>query len=342
MNLKKILQWSGGAIGVLFLIFGVTLLFFASMSVEPVERDQRQMSSIWYEFPFQSHYIEVFESSMHYVDEGPEDGPVFLLLHGNPTSSYLWREVIPELVESGARVIAVDNIGFGASDRPQIDYTFENHSTYIDEFIRIMDLKNITFVLHDWGAAIGLDYSMRNESNVRAIAFMEGITTVPSMVNLEAPPMIIFRSLRTPGLGEFMVLGNNFFVDTVLPMSVIRELAPAEMAAYREPFQSMRSRVPTLVFPREVPFDGKPSEVASRVMAFAEWAAESDIPKLLLYVRPGALISPEYAETIQEDWTNTQAHFLGDGIHYVQEDHGPEIGRVIAKWWTKEVSENDA
>ena len=311
--------------------------YLTTLNADPVEKPARQMSEVWHNYPFTSHYIEVNGSTMHYIDEGGKDGPVVLLLHGNPTSSYLWRDVIPPIAASGARVIAVDNIGFGASDRPDIGYTFAEHSTYIDGFIEAMALEDITFVIHDWGSALGFDYAYRNPDNVAGIAFMEAIYGQPSMSDLPGFARRIFQGFRTPVTGELMVLSQNFFVEQVLPMSIIRELSEEEMDAYREPFQSTGSRLPTLVWPRQIPFDGSPADVAARVNMYSAWLEETQTPKVVFCFEPGALIDPEECRNIGETWPNTKAVFLGVGSHFVQEDHGPAIGAEVVKW----VSERD-
>ena len=229
------------------------------------------MSEVWADYPFQSHYVTVNGSKMHYIDEGDPDGPVFLFLHGNPTSSYLWRNIAPIVAASGARVIAVDNIGFGASDRPDIGYTFLEHADYIEGFIQTMGLSDITLVIHDWGSALGFDYAYRHQDNVKGIVFMEAIYHIPSFAALEPLPKRLFTAFRTKGVGELMVMGGNGFVERVLPLSIVRELSEDEMNAYREPFPSFGSRLPTLVWPRQIPFDGEPEEVAERVRPYADW-----------------------------------------------------------------------
>ena len=321
----------------LLILAGVALLagfafYLTTLDADPVEKPARQMSQVWANYPFASHYIEVNGSQMHYIDEGDPDGPVFLFLHGNPTSSYLWRNVIPPVAASGARAIAVDNIGFGASDRPDIGYTFVEHAEYIDGFIAAMGLEDVTLVIHDWGSALGFDYAFRNQENVKGIVFMEAILRVPSMDDLAPLPQRLFKLFRTQGVGELMVMGRNFFVENVLPLSIIRELTEEEMDAYREPFPTIGSRLPTLVWPRQIPFDGKPEEVANRVAPYSAWLASSSVPKLMFYFEPGALVSKTEAEAMASEWTNLDAQFLGAGIHFVQEDHGTEIGEKIVNW----------
>ncbi len=306
--------------------------YLTTLGPDPVVKPERQMSEVWADYPFESHYVTVKGSKMHYIDEGDPDGPVFLFLHGNPTSSYLWRNILPIVAASGVRAIAVDNIGFGASDRPDIGYTFAEHSEYIDGFVETMGLQDVTLVIHDWGSALGFDYAYRNQDNVRGIVFMEAIYRIGSISDLGTVPSLMFRGMRTPGIGEFFVLGFNGFVERILPFSIVREMSEEEMDAYREPFPTFGSRLPTLVWPREIPFDGEPADVAARVNKFVDWLPTSSVPKLIFYFEPGGLISEEIAETIINTWENVDGIKLGAGLHFVQEDHPEEIGQGIVDW----------
>jgi haloalkane dehalogenase len=327
-----LIRWIVGIIAAGFVAAAGFALYLTTLDADPVQKPERQMSEVWANYPFRSNYVTVNGARMHYIDEGSKDGPVFLFLHGNPTSSYLWRNVVPAVAASGARAIAVDNIGFGASDRPDIGYTFAEHSNYIDGFIEAMDLKDITLVVHDWGSALGFDYAFRHQDNVKGIVFMESIHRIPSMNDLAPLPWGLFTAFRTKGVGELLVMGGNGFVERVLPLSIVRKLSEEEMNAYREPFPSFGSRYPTLAWPRQIPFDGSPEDVAARVRPYGEWLPTSTIPKLMLYFEPGALITRARAEAIRRDWKNLEAKFLGAGIHFVQEDHGPEIGAAIVAW----------
>ncbi len=313
--------------------------YLTTLGPDPVVKPERQMSETWASYPFQSRYVTVNGSKMHYIDEGDPDGPVFLFLHGNPTSSYLWRDIVPVVAASGGRAIAVDNIGFGASDRPDIGYTFIEHADYIDGFIKTMGLTDVTLVIHDWGSALGFDYAYRHQDNVKGIVFMEAIHRIGSMADLEPLSKRLFTAFRTKGVGELIVMGGNGFVEKVLPLSVVRELSEEEMNAYREPFPSFGSRYPTLVWPRQIPFDGSPEEVATRIRPFVDWLPQSSTPKLMLYFEPGVLIGKPEAEAIARDWNNIEARFLGEGIHFVQEDHGPEIGAAIVEWYAAAFAE---
>lgn len=286
-------------------------------------------------FPFESHFVEVFGSPMHYIDEG--EGDPILFLHGNPTSSYLWRNVIPFVLPRG-RVIALDNIGFGKSGKPDIDYTFDDHVKYLEEFISALDLRNITLVIHDWGS-IGFEYARRNSSNIRALAFMEAL--VPPASPLPSfdvmPPQIreVFKALRDPTQGTEMVIRQNFFIEQMLPGSVVRTLSKPEMDAYREPFLDPESRKPMLVWPNEVPIGGVPERTTKAITEYGKWLNETELPKLLIYVSPGLIIPPQVAEILTQTMKNIETVYVGQGIHFIQEDHPEAIGRAIADWYRR-------
>jgi len=284
-------------------------------------------------FPFESKYVEVLGSKMHYVEEGPSTGsggdPI-LFLHGNPTSSYLWRNVIPHLSSIG-RCIALDMIGMGKSDKPDIGYRFVDHSKYVDGFIEALGLENITFVIHDWGCALGFYYATRNESNVKGIAFMEGLIRPLTWDEWPEQAKQIFEGFRTQGAGETMILKNNMFVETVLPSSVLRGLTEEEMAVYREPYATNESRLPTLQWPREIPIDGEPADVAKILNESAEWAGKSEMPKLLLHFDPGAIMR-NLVGWCEENLKSLKSVSGGAGVHFVQEDQPETIGREIAGW----------
>ncbi|MEX1258983.1 MAG: haloalkane dehalogenase [Gemmatimonadota bacterium] len=279
------------------------------------------------EFPFESRFVEVLGSRMHYVDEG--GGAPILFIHGNPTSSYLWRNVIPYLSE-GYRAIAVDLIGMGRSDKPDIAYTFQDHARYLRGFIEALDLRNLTLVVHDWGSVLGFQYALDHEDNVVGVAFMEAI--VPPAYPNPNPLGGLFARLRTAGEGEELILEQNLFVEQILPGSVVRGLTEEEMAHYREPFPTPASRLPTLVWPRELPAGGEPARNVEVVEAIGAWMRSTDLPMLHLWARPGALNPESFAETMVREVRNLQSAFIGSGRHYVQEDQPEIIGRTIADW----------
>jgi haloalkane dehalogenase len=281
-------------------------------------------------FPFTVRYAEVHGARMAYVDEGRGD-PI-LFLHGNPTSSYLWRNVIPHL-EGAGRCIALDLIGMGKSDKPAIDYRFVDHARYLEGFIAALKLERITFVVHDWGSALGFDWAMRHPERVRALAFMESILgPVPSWEAFSPAGREVFQQLRTPGVGEKMIYDDNFFVEQLLPGAVVRKLGAAELAHYREPFRERDARKPTLSWPREIPIAGEPADVTAIVTRYRDALCRSPLPKLLFTVEPGVLVPPPLVEWCRASLPNLEVVPLGHGLHFIQEDHPHAIGRELAKW----------
>ena len=282
-------------------------------------------------FPFDSKYIDVRGSKMSYVDEG--EGDPILLLHGNPTSSYLWRNIIPHLTAK-ARCIAPDLIGMGKSDKPDIGYRFFDHVEYVEGFIEKMGLKNITLVIHDWGSGLGFHYAMRHESNMKGIAFMEAmVRPEPSWDIFPEAFREIFKGFRTPDIGWEMIVTNNMFVDQILPSAVVRELTEEEMERYREPFKDPAHRKPVWVWPNELAIEGEPADVVEAIEAYSQKLRRSELPKLLFYATPGALMPEAVIEWCRENLKNLTTVDIGPGIHYVQEDNPHLIGSEIAKWY---------
>ena len=285
------------------------------------------------DFPYASRFLEVRGSQMHYIDEG--EGDPILFLHGNPTSSYLWRNIIPYLMPYG-RCLAVDLIGMGKSDKPDVDYRFATHSRYLETFIEQLNLKNVTLVLHDWGSGLGFHYARRHEDNVKGLAFMEAITRPARWKDAPLLMRLIFKRFRHPQKGWNMIAKKNFFVKRMLPMMISRKLSQTEKTAYAAPYPDEQSRKPVAVWPQEIPFDGQPADVHQIVTAYNAWLGTTDLPKLLLWVKPGALIAGEAAaRQIQREFPHTDSVFVGKGRHYIQEDHPHEIGRAIAAWYLK-------
>ena len=276
-----------------------------------------------------SHDLDVLDSHVHYEEAGAGD-PI-VLLHGNPTSSFLWRSVIPELSAHG-RCLAPDLIGFGRSGKPDIDYRFADHARYLDAWFDALGLDRVTLVGHDWGGALAFHWAARHPDRVAGIAFME--TIVKPLTWAEWPPAArdIFQAFRRAE-GEELILDRNVFVEAGLPAAVQRTLSEEEMAIYRAPFREREARLPVLVWPRELPFEGEPADVVARVRAFDEWLATSpDVPKLLLIFDPGAIMTEPVVAWCREHIAALEVEELGPGLHYVQEDRGPAIGRAIAAW----------
>ena len=222
--------------------------------------NKKQIST---EFPFRSNF-EVHGSKIHYIDEGK--GEPILFLHGNPTSSYLWRNIIPHLTDK-ARCIAPDLIGMGKSDKPDIEYRFFDHAKYVEGFIEKMKLKDITLVVHDWGSGLGFHYAMRNEDKIRGIAFMESILfPLESWDMFPTESRKIFQSFRTPDVGWDMIVNQNLFIEEILRKQIVRRLTEEEMTHYREPFRKPEYRKPVWRWPNEIPIEGKPEDVTVNII----------------------------------------------------------------------------
>ena len=281
-------------------------------------------------FPFESKYLEVEGSKIHYVEEGTGD-PI-LFLHGNPTSSYLWRNIIPYAAELD-RAIAPDLIGMGKSDKPDIEYRFFDHVRYIEGFIEQLGLQNITFVIHDWGSGIGFHYASRHESNVKGLAFMEAILPMPSWDAFPEGARDLFKSFRTKGVGEDMLINKNMFVENVLPASVVRTLTDEEMDRYREPYKEEAARKPIWRWPNELPIEGEPADVAEAAEAYHQWLQRTDVPKILFHATPGAIMQAPAVESVKATMKNLTTVDIGPGVHFVQEDNPHKIGRELAAWY---------
>jgi haloalkane dehalogenase len=276
--------------------------------------------------------VEVDGLSMAYVEEGAGD-PI-VLLHGNPTSSYLWRNVIPH-VEPLGRCIAPDLIGMGDSD-PLPDsgpgrYRFVDHRRCLDGLLEALDVReNVTFVVHDWGSALGFDWANRHRDAVAGLAYMEAIVRPVTWAQWPDAARRVFQGFRSEA-GESMVLERNVFVEAVLPGSVLRKLTDEEMAEYRRPFlEPGERRRPTLTWPREIPIEGEPADVTEIVSGYSGWLSASPVPKLFVNAEPGAILTGEQREFCRT-WPN-QREVTVRGSHFVQEDSPDEIGTAIAEW----------
>ena len=285
------------------------------------------------EAPLAKQTVDVRGRRMAYHARG--EGRPILFLHGNPTSSYLWRDVIPEL-EGHGRLIAPDLIGMGYSDKlpdPQPDtYRFTTHRDFLDGFISavIGDSEPVVLVVHDWGSALGFDWANRHRDRVRGIAYMEAIVRPIAGWEEWGPSATpVFQGFRSDK-GEQMILDRNLFVERVLPGSVLRKLSDAEMAEYRKPFVQREDRWPTLTWPREIPIAGEPMDVVAIAAAYSQWLATNDIPKLFVNADPGAILVGVLREFCRT-WRN-QTEVTVPGSHFIQEDSGAAIGQAIAQW----------
>jgi haloalkane dehalogenase len=285
------------------------------------------------EQPLTKKTVDVLGARMAYHERG-EGAPV-LFLHGNPTSSYLWRDVIPELKGRG-RLIAPDLIGMGDSAKlpnPDADtYRFTTHRRYLGAFIDavIGHADRVVLVVHDWGSALGFDWANHHRDRISGIAYMEAIVQpIASWDEFSAAATPIFQGFRSDK-GEAMILERNMFIERVLPGSVLRKLTEAEMTEYRRPYLKAEDRWPTLTWPRQIPIAGEPADVVKIVADYSRWLAENDIPKLFVNAEPGAILTGAVRDFCRS-WKN-QTEVTVPGSHFIQEDSGPAIGRAVADW----------
>ena len=276
--------------------------------------------------------LEVLGSTMAYVETGEGDPIVFL--HGNPTSSFLWRGVIPHLAPLG-RCIAPDLIGMGDSDKLEDSgpgrYRFVDHRRYLDALLEALGVaERVTLVMHDWGSALGFDWANRHRDAVKGLAYMEAIVQPLTWAQWPEASRRVFQGFRSNN-GESMILEKNVFVERVLPGSIKRDLSEEEMAEYLRPLSEPgEDRRPTLTWPREIPIEGEPADVTEIVGSYAAWLRESPVPKLFINAEPGAILVGEQREFCRT-WPN-QTEVTVPGIHFIQEDSPDEIGQAIAEW----------
>ncbi len=277
--------------------------------------------------------IQVLGKSMAYGELGEGDPIVFQ--HGNPTSSYLWRNIMPHVADLG-RCVALDLIGMGDSDKLDDSgpdrYTFVEHRRYFDAALEVLGIaENVTLVLHDWGSALGFDWANRHRGAIKGICYMEAIVRPLTWEEWPEDSRGVFQGFRSAA-GEAMVLDKNIFVERVLPGSVLRGLTEQEMAVYRRPFmQAGEGRRPTLTWPRQIPVSGEPAEVVEIVADYANWLAGCEIPKLFINAEPGAILTGPVRESCRV-WPN-QHEITVKGSHFIQEDSPDEIGKALRQWY---------
>ena len=283
----------------------------------------------------EKHRLSIDDKRMAYVEMGA--GQPVLFQHGNPTSSYLWRNIMPYLADR-ARCLAVDLIGMGDSDKLSPSgpdrYRFEEHRHYLDAaWDALCPDEPVVLVLHDWGSALGFDWARRHPDRVRGICYMEAIVKPLRLADWPEAVRGIFEGFRS-SKGEALVLERNMFVERVLPNGVLRGLTEAEMAVYRRPFlEPGESRRPTLTWPREIPFDGQPADVHAIVEAYADWMAETRFPKLFIKADPGVIMT-DSALAFCESWHN-QCQITVPGAHFIQEDCPDRIGEALRDWYDR-------
>lgn len=277
-----------------------------------------------------SNFVRVFDTELHFVQRG--EGRPILFLHGNPTSSYLWRNVTPHVSPLG-RTIALDLPGHGDSGKPDIDYRFSTQLAYVEEFIRVLGLEDLVLVIHDWGSGLGFAYASRHPENVRGIAFMEGMIrpfeSLADVSPLFAPSLEQFRD---PTISRDLLITQNLFIEQLLATSVLAGLSEEDLNVYRAPFLDPASREPIWRWPNEIPIAGEPADNHEIFEKYASYLRTDDVPKLWLYGTPGVLLPESKGEEIVGVMPNVTAIGVGPGLHYLQEDQPDAIGAAIAEW----------
>ena len=278
--------------------------------------------------------VKVLGKNMAYVEKG--EGNPIIFQHGNPTSSYLWRNIIPHLENQG-KCIAIDLIGMGDSDKLEDEgdntYSYHVHKKYFDACLKELGIKDdITFVIHDWGSALGFNWAYDNKNSVRGICYMEAIVKTISWDDWPEDGKSIFQGFRSEA-GEDLVLKKNLFIEGVLPGAIIRNLSNKEMDVYRKPFLKEIERRPTLDWPRQIPIDNKPEEVCNIVEDYSLWMSINEIPKLFINANPGSILKGKQREFCRK-WKN-QEEVTVKGSHFIQEDSPKDIGQAISSWFQK-------
>lgn len=283
--------------------------------------------------PFERQHKLINGVPMAYVDEG--EGLPVVFLHGNPTCSYIWRNIIPYL-QGSRRCIVPDLVGMGDSGRLPVSgmesYSYTDHRQYLFGLLDALGLGDeVTLVLHDWGGALGFDWARNHPDQIKALAYMEAMMMPLTWEQMPPPAIEAFKGFRTPNVGEKMCLEDNIFVEQVIPMAVLRDLGEEERAAYRKPYlEAGESRRPTLTWPRQIPIDGEPADVAAVLTANCDFLKHTDIPKLFFRVDPGMMVTGKVLEFCQS--LPNQKEVTVKGAHYVQEDSADEIGKALADW----------
>lgn len=275
--------------------------------------------------------LKVLDSTMAYREEGDPESPVVLFLHGNPTSSFIWRNVMPEVAPI-AHCIAPDLIGFGQSGKPDSEYRFFDHVRYLDAFLEQAGISSAFVIAQDWGSGLAFHLAARRPDFVRGLAFMEFIRPMPTWNDFHPDQIETFQKFRTPQIGEELILEQNLFIEGVLPAATVRKYTEEEIEVYRAPFPTPLSRRPIWRFPNELPIAGQPADVYAAIEQAHAALAESTYPKLLFVGNPGALISLALAESFAKRLKNCTLVQLKSGLHYLQEDHPETIGKEIHDW----------
>lgn len=274
-----------------------------------------------------AHDIPVLDSHLHHVESG--SGKPVVFIHGNPTSSFLWRHVFSKL-EGRGRLLAVDLIGFGDSGKPDIEYSLADHQRYLDAWFDALDLREVTLVLQDYGATFGLHWAARNPDRVAAVLLAEPVLRPIESASLPQQFVTTRALIRIPGEGEKFVLEDNRFLTELLPGFFLNPLSAETIAEYQKPFPTPESRRPVIYFPRNLPVDGDPASTVEYLDTFVEWLRTSDVPKTLLTFEPGFLLTPTILEWSRETIRNLEVAHAGPGVHFVQEEQPAAIAEAVA------------
>lgn len=278
-----------------------------------------------------SKYITVLGSKIHYLEKGTGDN-TFLFLHGIPTSSYLWRNVIPPIAKCG-RCIAPDLIGMGKSDKPNIPYRVFDYIRYIEGFIEALQLKNITLVLHGWGSVIGFDYAMRHEDKVKSLVFYEAhLRPITKWEMLALPVQELTMMLNSVDRSADLILNSDYFMEKIFPAGMLRKLSTDELEVYRQPFKTSQDRKLLLQYLRDFPAGNKRSDVNDLIAGYSTRLIQSPIPKLMLYTIPGFNTTVDTLVWAKDTLSNVSLADVGEDLHYAQETHPQLMGTEIANW----------
>jgi haloalkane dehalogenase len=288
-------------------------------------------------FPFSLQYVNILDAEMAYLDT---DGPsgkasdlTAVFIHGNPTSSYLWRNIIPH-VSDQVRCVAPDLVGMGASSKPYIKYKFVEHANYLDNFLdAIVPNGKIVLLIQDWGSAFGFDWAFRHQNRVAGLVFMEFIRPFPTWDDAaQGAAQETFKAFRSGEVGRKLIIDQNTFIETMLPRGLVRSLSPDEKEYYAKPYQKPESRLPLFMWPNEIPIEGHPEDVHNRATAYHTWLLETDLPKLFFWATPGRIVTSEKARWYLDHLKNVKGVFVGKGMHFLQEDHPHRIGSEMSAW----------
>ena len=289
-----------------------------------------EKSNISADFPYKSNYIDVFGAKIHYIDEG--EGDPILFLHGIPTSSYLWRNVIPHVCPCG-RCIAPDLIGMGKSDKLDIPYRVFDHIKYMEGFIEALNLKNVTLVLHGWGSVIGFDYAMRHPDNIKGLAFLEAYLRSESSNVLSLSMQQMHELLCSPCKAYEFIVHSDHFVEKILSSGSLRRLTDKELCCYKEPFSTPELRRLLCRYLQDFPICSVNKDVVQLICDYSERLMESTLPKLMLYGFPGFHTTIDAVQWAKEHLDKLTIVDIGDALHYAQESNPEEVGQSIAEWY---------